>query len=104
MSNRGDIRSLAGHIPEPTVQRPVIEAMRARGAPMFFREIQEAAGVHRAGCIRVLSRLVKKGLVTRWKVPKSWHGFTGPAGQHVPGASVRPQYLYQLTETESGAS
>lgn len=65
--------NLKGWINEPIVQDEVIEVLTRADQPLLLREVAMECRVPISSANRVLCRLFKKGLVTRYKMPVQGH-------------------------------
>lgn len=83
-----DMRNLEGHINPPVVQDAVLAYIDALGAPFLIGEVWRPLGLPRTAVNRVLDRLMKKGFVTRHKIPVEGRNGFGRA-------ETRMQYLYR---------
>jgi len=95
---RNFIQHLDGWLRPPVIQEAALKALRERGMPMILPEIVAATGERRETVHNALKALVRKGLVTRHKIPvrydvRSW-------GRVIPGGCVRQVYLYRLAQPE----
>lgn len=97
----GDISLLAGHIPEPIRQNEVLAAARTLTQPFILREVVAATGLPTHIVHRVLSRLVKRGTLTRFKIKSPYPQFTGCYPAHrkwIPGGRIRNVYAYRFAD------
>jgi predicted transcriptional regulator len=89
-----DINQLAGYVPKPVVQDKVRAAIATLEFPFLLTELVELTGLPRHTVNKVLDRLIKKGLLTRRKVPIVRAGIAGRIRVQHP--VERPTYLYRV--------
>lgn len=75
--------------PHPTIRGPVREYIEQLGAPFTLGEIWRPLQLPRTAVNRELSRMLKKGLLTRYQIMAPHPGRYD---------SVRPTWLYSLAE------
>lgn len=85
---------LRGWLNEPYMQDRVVAALKAAEWPRTLREISNAADVPLRPANRVLYRLWKKQLVSRYKLPMQRHAFCRRRWTCVPNAARRMLYVY----------
>ena len=83
---------------EPYIKDKVVAALQRAEWPLTLSEVANEAGVHLRGANRVLFRLHKKGLVSRYKLPMQRHAFCRKTWQCIPNAAKRMVYLYTWRE------
>lgn len=102
----GDLSRLAGFLNEPYRMEAVVAAARGLQPPFILREIVQASGLPTPIVHRVLGRLVKKGLFTRFKVKATFDGLTGanrygsthPKLRKIPGGRKVLVWAYMPVE------
>jgi hypothetical protein len=72
------LAQLEGYINEPYRMEEVIEAARTLQPPFLCREVVQASGLPRMVVHTRLTRLVKKGVLTRCKAMMTVPGAFGP--------------------------
>lgn len=85
---------LLGWLNEPYMQDMVVAALGAAQRPLTLREVAQAADVPLRSANRILYRLWKKQLVSRYKLPMQRHAFCRRRWQCIPNAARRMLYVY----------
>lgn len=91
---------LEGYIPEPYRQEEVLAATKMLAEPFILREVVAATGLPTPICHQILSRLVKKGIFTRFKIKVGYTQVTGGRWGKLkfrPGGAQRRVYAYRRT-------
>ena len=83
------VANLAGWLNEPYVKNAVIAVLERSGQPMLMREVADASGYRVRSVNRVLLRLHKKGLATRYKLPIQRHAYCRKSKRCVPYGATR---------------
>ena len=88
-------RYLDGWITEPYFQNRVIAVLQPADSPLTLREISQRADVPLRPTNRILYRLFKKGLASRYKLPMQRHAFCRKRWVCVPYAARRMLFVYK---------
>ena len=83
---------------EPTVQDAVVAALLNADQPILLREVALECRVQISSANRVLCRLHKKGLVTRYKLPVQGHPSRYGHKPCLLCTATRLLYLYTKAE------
>lgn len=89
---------LGAWLNEGWIQAEVVAALKRADYALTLREISEASGVYSRHANRVLYRLWKKGLVTRYKLAMQRHAFCRKQWKVIPNASRRMLFVYRWRE------
>lgn len=88
-----EISKLAGFVPAPVVQNAILAHIRTLEFPFLLSEVVEATRFPKHTVNKVLTRLVKKGILARHKVPMTMRNPLFPD-------AIMQTYLYRLTDAE----
>jgi Fic family protein len=95
------IARLAGWVNEPYRKNEVLAAARKLQPPFLLREIVQATKLPPHTVSRVLTRLVRQGVLTRSKARMTTTGLVGGGRYSAPhGTVIRSQWLYSWAEPE----
>lgn len=89
------IEHLEGWTSEPFRLEAVLEFVKTTPYPVVLKEVVQGTGLPIWRCHTSLSRLVKKGLLTRQKVKRAYHGKVNGRREVVPGGAIRTVYQYR---------
>ena len=79
---------------DPVVQDAVVAVMTRDNVPMLLSEVAVACGLPIRAANRVLLRLHRKGVVSRYKLPIQRHAYCRKRRACVPGAATRMLFVY----------
>ena len=86
--------SLRPWLNDPVVQDAVVAVMTRGDYPMLLSEVAVACDLPIRAANRVLLRLHRKGVVSRYKLPIQRHAYCRKRRTCVPGAATRMLYVY----------
>lgn len=102
MPNKGDIERLRPWVEEPYREEQVLAACKRLPQPFLLREVVAESRLPVWLVQNPLTRMVKKGILTRRKVPMSYPHYTGGQGgrrgrcRMIPGGRQRRVYIYSF--------
>jgi hypothetical protein len=95
--------NLRGWLNEPYVQDAVVKLLERADCPMLLREVAVQCDLPIWAANRVLLRLHKKGLVTRYKLPIRRHTYCHRRRACVPGSAHRMLWAYTWCACSPGS-
>jgi DNA-binding Lrp family transcriptional regulator len=95
-----DTSYLKGWLNPPYRKEEVIAALRELQPPVLMREVASHTGLPRWVCSRVLTRLVRQGIATRFKVRISYRLTGGRGKLDIPGGKTMNVWAYTLVAGE----